>query len=110
MIITAIAYLVFVTLGSLWFGAIGAAFGVAIAEGNSVLLMRRSLATTIQLISPVAIGRILLSTFLMAISILILQELNLWLVILIGAMIYGLFIIAMRAINAYDVKSLLARF
>ena len=110
MIITAIAYLVFVTLGSLWFGAIGAAFGVAIAEGSSVVMMRRSLTMTVPLQSPVAVGRILLSIFLMAVSVLLMRELNLWLTVLAGSMVYGLFIITLRAIKSYDVKSLLARF
>ncbi len=110
MAITAVAYGICVSLGSIWYGALGAAAGVVIAEGFSIVLMHQSLATTIPLRLPAETSRILLSALLMALCVMVIRSGNLWLTIAVGAGCYGVSVIVLRAFTAADAKSLLARF
>ena len=109
MAITAVAYGIFVSLGSVWYGAIGAAAGVVIAEGFSIILMHRSLVTTIPLRFPDKTFRILLSAVLMVLCVCAFRSGDLWLTIVAGAGCYGVSVFILRAFTAADAKSLLAR-
>jgi O-antigen/teichoic acid export membrane protein len=110
MTITSIAYGIFVTLGAIGYGALGAACGVVIAEGIGLFLMRRSLAKALPLRLPAAAFRIFLSAALMALCMLALRSEHLWLTIPAGAGCYALSIVVFRAFTVSDVRSLLARF
>lgn len=110
MSITAIAYVVCVTLGVIWYGAVGAALGVVLAEGFSLILMHRSLTKVVSLHSPKGIMRVLISTMLMAMCVLFLRDGNLWLAIFIGILSYGLLLFVLHALNINEVKSFLVRF
>jgi PST family polysaccharide transporter len=110
MIATAFAYLVSVTAGACLFGAIGAAFGVVISEGISVLLMKRALQRIVPIYPPEKILRIVLSVAIMAVCVAVVIPYGLLWGILFGIGCYSLMLILVRAVIWNDVKTLLVRF
>lgn len=110
MLVTAFAYLVSVTAGTCLFGAIGAAFGVVIAEGISVLLMKHALQRIIPLYSSEKILRVFLSVAIMAVCVAVVIPYGLLWGILFGVVCYSLMLILLRAVVWNDVKTLIVRF
>ena len=110
MLVTAFAYLLSVTAGACLFGAIGAAFGVVLSEGISVLLMKHSLQRIIPLCPPKKILRVILSVVIMAVCIKIVIPFGLLWGILFGAGCYSFMLILLRAVDWNDIKILTARF
>ena len=110
MLVTAFTYLVTVTTGVCFFGAIGAAFGVVISEGISVLLMKRALQRIIPLCPPEKILRVILSAAIMAVCVAVVVPFGLLLGILFGVCCYSLMLILLRAVVWNDVKTLILRF
>jgi len=108
--ITALAYVVLVSAGAIWFGPPGAACGVVIAEGLSVVLMNRALRFFVLMAPPKRMVRIVLSVLLMAICVVSIAPLGLWWTLLAGAGSYCGMILLLRAVEWNDVKLLLARF
>ena len=110
MLVTAFTYLVTVTAGTCFFGAIGAAFGVVLSEGISVLLMNHALQRIIPLHPPEKIVRVILSAAMMAACVAAVLPHGLLWGILSGVVCYSLMMILLRAVDWNDVKTLLARF
>jgi O-antigen/teichoic acid export membrane protein len=110
MLVTACAYLVTVTAGVCFFGAIGAAFGVVISEGISVLLMKRALQRIIPLYPPEKILRVILSVSVMAVCVAVVIPYGLLWGILFGIACYSFMLLLLRAVIWDDVKTLLVRF
>ena len=110
MLVTAFTYLISVTAGTCLFGAIGAAFGVVIAEGISVLLMKHALQRIIPLYPPEKILRVVLSVAIMAICVAVIIPYGLLSGILFGVLCYSLMLILLRAVVWNDVKTLIVRF
>jgi O-antigen/teichoic acid export membrane protein len=110
MLITAFAYVLCVTAGVLFFGAIGAAFGVVISESISVLLMKVALQRIIPLSSPEKILRVILSVGIMAVCVAAIIPYGLIWGILFGAGCYSLLLLLFRAVGWNDIKILKARF
>jgi len=110
MLVTALAYLVSVTAGAYFFGAIGAAFGVVLSEGISVLLMKRSLQRIIPLCPPEKILRVIVSVGIMAAGVVLVLPYGLLWGILFGVLCYSLILILLQAVVWKDVQALLVRF
>ena len=110
MPITTALYAITVTVGTLWFGAIGAAFGVVISEAISVIMMRHMLGSTIILKAPRAVLRIILATTMMGCCLIFVSSWNLITAILLGIVLYGIVIFAVRGITWNEAKAFLARF
>jgi len=110
MLITACAYLLCVSAGVWFFGAIGAAFGVVISECISVLLMKVALQRIIPLSSPEKTVRVIFSVAMMAVCVAVVLPYGLLWGILFGAGCYCLFLMLLRAVVWNDIKILKARF
>jgi polysaccharide transporter, PST family len=110
MLITAGIYLVTVTMGTWLFGALGASFGVVLAECVSVWFMKQALQKIIPLRPPEKIVRVLLAVALMAVCIAVVLPYGFVWGILFGICCYCLMIILLRAVVWHDVKTLLVRF
>jgi PST family polysaccharide transporter len=110
MLLTAFAYLVCVSAGVCLFGAIGAAFGVVIAESISVVLMKYALQRIIPLYTPEKILRVILSVAMMAVCVAAAIPLGLLWGILFGAGCYSLLLVLLRAVVWNDIKILKTRF
>ena len=110
MLITAALYAITVTVGTIWFGAIGAAFGVVISEAASVLLMRHALLSMISIKSPRAILRIAVAAIIMGFCMCFFLNWNLILATLFGVVVYGVVLFALRGITWNEAKTFLARF
>jgi hypothetical protein len=110
MLVTAFAYLVSVTTGVCLFGAMGAAFGVVLSEGISVLLMKRSLQRVIPLCPPGKILRVVFSAAIMAVCVAVVLPYGLLWGILLGIGCYSLMLILLRAVSWHDITELIMRF
>jgi PST family polysaccharide transporter len=110
MLVTAFVYLVTVTVGVCFFGAIGAAFGVVVSECISVVLMKRALQRIIPLRPPEKILRVVLSAAIMAVCVAAIIPYGLLWGILFGVGCYSLMLLLLRAVVWNDVKTLLVRF
>ena len=110
MLVTAFVYLGTVTAGVCFFGAIGAAFGVVIAECISVLLMKRALQRIIPLCPPEKIVRVIFSVAIMAVCVAVVLPYGLLWGILSGISCYSFMLLLLRAVVWNDVKTLLVRF
>jgi O-antigen/teichoic acid export membrane protein len=110
MLAVTFAYFLSVSAGAFWFGPVGAAFGVVVAEGLSVVLVGRALCLFVHLPSPEKILRVVLSVILMGIGVVCVRQYGLLWALLMGAGSYGVFLMFLRAVMWNDVKTLLARF
>jgi O-antigen/teichoic acid export membrane protein len=110
MLLTACAYLLTVTAGAWFYGAIGAAFGVVLSECMSVLLMKRALQRIVPLSPPEKIIRVILSVAIMAVGVAVVLPSGLLWGIFFGVGCYSLMLILLRAVVWNDVKTLLVRF
>ena len=110
MLVTAFAYFVTVTAGVYLFGAIGAAFGVVISEGISVLMMKHALQRIIPLYPPEKMLRVALSVVIMALGVVVVIPHGLLWGILFGVGCYSLVLMLLHAVAWNDVKTLIARF
>jgi O-antigen/teichoic acid export membrane protein len=110
MLATAIAYLLCVSTGAYWFGPIGAAFGVVLAEGFSVVLISRALRQFVVLHTPERLLRAAIAIIVMAVSIVFVIQYGLLWALLIGAASYCAAIFFLKAVVWSDVEKLLARF
>jgi O-antigen/teichoic acid export membrane protein len=110
MMITALAYFFAVSAGAFWFGPLGAAFGVVVAEGLSVVLIGRALRLLVPLSPPEKTLRVVLSVLLMAIGVAFVAQYGFLWALLVGVGSYCLFIILLRAVVWNDVKTFMARF
>jgi O-antigen/teichoic acid export membrane protein len=110
MVMTAALYASTVTIGTMWFGAIGAAFGVVISEAMSVLLMRHALLPVITLEAPRAVLRIVFATIIMGCCVLFFSTWNLIAVILFGIVVYSIVLFATRGLTWSEAKTFFARF
>lgn len=110
MVLTTGCYAFTVTLGSVWFGAIGAAFGVVLSEAVSVVMMRHALGTILTIQTPKAIDRILYASFVMGSVAFCCRNLPLISTVLISILIYGAALFLFRAITWNEAKAFLLRF
>jgi O-antigen/teichoic acid export membrane protein len=110
MLATAIAYLLCVSTGAFWFGPIGAAFGVVLAEGFSVVLISRALRRFVVLPAPERLLRVVISIIMMAVGVACVIQYGLLWAILMGAGSYCALLFFLRAVVWNDVAKLLARF
>jgi O-antigen/teichoic acid export membrane protein len=110
MLITAAAYLICVSSGAYWYGAIGTAFGVVIAEGFSVVLINSVLRRYVDVSMPDKIIRVIISALIMGSVVAYVIQYGLLWALLAGAASYCTFIIVFKAVVWVDVKKLLARF
>jgi O-antigen/teichoic acid export membrane protein len=110
MSVTAFANFFAVSAGAFWFGPLGAAFGVILAEGFSIILMSRALHFFVQLPPPDKIVHIMISVVLMAVGVsFVLQYGFIW-ALLIGVGSYCISVFLFRAVVWNDVKIFIARF
>jgi O-antigen/teichoic acid export membrane protein len=110
MVITAFMYLFFISVGAYWFGPLGVAFSVVVAEGLGLVLMSRSLKLLVPLRPPEKLLRILLSVFIMALCVTFVLQYGLPWALCVGAGSYCILLILVRAVNWNDLKVLMARF
>jgi O-antigen/teichoic acid export membrane protein len=108
--ITVLAYFFSVSAGAFWFGPIGAAFGVIVAEGFSVVLISRALCRLVPLSPPEKLLRVVLSVVLMALGVFAVMQYGFLWALIAGGGSYCLFIILLRAVTRNDIKTFIARF
>jgi O-antigen/teichoic acid export membrane protein len=110
MLGTAFLYLLAVTAGVCFWGAIGAAVGVIISESISVLLMKNALQRIISISPPEKIIRVILSAAIMGVCVAVVLPYGLVWGILSGVVCYSLLLLLLRAVVWDDIKALLVRF
>jgi O-antigen/teichoic acid export membrane protein len=108
--VTALAFFITVSAGVYFFGPIGAAFGVVVAESLSIVFINRVMRLLVPLSPPEKILRVLLSVILMAVVVVHIEQYGLIWTLLAGAGSYSLFLILLRAVVWNDIKTLIARF
>ncbi len=109
MMISSILYFSFIIIGTLVYGAIGAAIGFIASEIISVLLSRNRLQQIIEMNLPDKTIQILLSAAVMALSIVLLPHIPLLFAIAVGAIIYGIATFTFRAITLQELQTLSKR-
>jgi polysaccharide transporter, PST family len=110
MTVTACATFFAVSAGAFWFGPLGAAFGVILAEGLSIVLMSRALRLFVQLPPPEKIVHTVISVVLMAVCVgFVLRHGFIW-AILTGMGSYCVCLFLVRAVVWTDVRTFIARF
>ena len=109
MAATAVLYAVLVTLGTVFFGALGAAFGVVLSEGISLLMMWHTLRKILPLFPPLATPRILGAACVMELFLIIGGDMNILFLIPAGAAVYICFLLVFKALRLQDIKTILAK-
>jgi O-antigen/teichoic acid export membrane protein len=109
MAATAVLYAVLVTLGTVFFGALGAAFGVVLSEGISLLMMWHSLRKILPLFPPLTTPRILGAACVMELFLIIGGDMNILFLIPAGAAVYICFLLVFKALRLQDIKTILAK-
>jgi O-antigen/teichoic acid export membrane protein len=110
MIITAALYAVTVTLGTIWYGAIGAALGIVLSEAISVLMMRHALLSVLQLKAPRAVLQTIAASIIMGCCVLFFSTRNAIAVIVLGIVVYIAVLFAIRGITWNEAKLFFSRF
>jgi O-antigen/teichoic acid export membrane protein len=110
MAATAFLYGVLVALGAIYFGALGAAFGVVLAEGASLLLMWHALRKSLPLYPPRTTPRILAAACVMELFLIVFYDWNILLLISAGAVLYVVCLWILRAVRIEDIKKMFAKF
>lgn len=109
MLITAGLYFFFVSIGAWAYGSYGAAFGVIIAEGCSVVIINRSLRSCVHIQPPKGIFSVILAAVVMAVGVHFVLPYGLLWGVLVGIGIYSIMVLILRPITRRDVELLLAR-
>ncbi len=110
MVITAVLYFLFVSAGSYFFGALGAAVGVVCAEFCSLLLLYSRCRRIVEIHFSVPLAQLL---FAIVISILVLMFTStLWFgfQFVAGVITYFSILLITRAVRWYDIQTLLKKF
>jgi polysaccharide transporter, PST family len=110
MSITALVYFCAVSAGAFWFGPLGAAFGVIVAEGLSLVCMGYALRRLVPLPTPEKIFRGVVSVLVMSIVMGMVLQYGFFWALLAGVISYCLSIIVLRAVLWNDLKTFVARF
>ena len=109
MAVSAATNVAAVSAGILVGGILGAAVGLLLAEGVSVILMQRAVRAVMSLPVPPGLGRIVTASMLLAVSLLFLVDMHVLVTITAGALIYGIAAFGSRAVTITDVQSLIRR-
>jgi O-antigen/teichoic acid export membrane protein len=110
MAATAVFYLVFVSAGTFWFGIIGTAFGVVVAEGFSVLLISYNIRSYVKIDPPRKLPRILLATVVMVFCVEWMLQYGLFAAIAAGVIGFAASALLLRIVSRKDYETLRARF
>jgi O-antigen/teichoic acid export membrane protein len=106
MVISGILYAVFVILLTYAYGEAGAAGGMVLAEGITVVLMRRQFERKIKISVPRTTIAALPATMLMSLLIMLLPEFPVFLAIGVGAVTYGVFIFLFKGVSMEELRNL----
>lgn len=109
MILSAVLYAACLTAGIVWGELFGASTGMVVAEGLTVLLMRRAMHRTVPSIRPGRFGRIVLSTLGMGAVLLILPDMHPILHVSIGGVTYVVATFLFKAVSFGEYRSLIGR-
>ena len=109
MAATAVLYAVLVALGTVLFGALGAAFGVVLSEGMSLLMMWHALKKILPLFPPLTTPRILGAACIMELFLILGGDWNILFLIPAGAAVYIFCLIIFKALRLQDIKTILAK-
>lgn len=109
MVISGLLYAVLVTVGTIYFGVMGAAIAVVVAEAATLLLMRRRFQQFVSLHIPRTILSAILCGVLMGVVLVWLPPLHVILAVLLGAVMYVVLLFVTRGITVNDVSNILKR-
>lgn len=110
MVLTALLYACFVSLGSLFWGAGGAAGGVVLAEGISLFLLWNKTRISLHIPFPNTFLRSVFATISMAIVLWLVSSFPFAFQILTGIVVYFVVAFLVGAVRWSDVKELLEKF
>ena len=109
MFASAAIYVVAVTIFTMSFGYMGTAFGIILSEGVTLLILHFQMKKICTLTVPKGLGKVILSSVLMALAVELTSAVNVLLVTLVGAAVYGVSMIAIRAVTTREIMNLLRR-
>ncbi|MGB2868535.1 MAG: flippase [Bacteroidota bacterium] len=106
MAVSAAVYTVLCVVLTRWFGAPGAALGVVLSEGVTVVLMRKKLLDYLPLVSPNSVVRIMFASAAMAALLLVFPNLHAAIAVVGGAAFYGAAVYGIRAVTREEILAL----
>jgi O-antigen/teichoic acid export membrane protein len=109
MAVSAAANVLAVSGGILLGGVLGAAAGLLMAEGISLVLMQRAAKRAMRIPSPEGLGRIVTASIVLALIMLFLGNIHVLLSVALGAAAYMAAAFATRAISITDLRALVQR-
>ncbi len=110
MLATAGLYAVTVTAGAAFAGPIGAAFGVVLSEGISLILMRRALAGAVRLAPPKGTLGMIAAAGLMGVAVWSVAGQFILLPLAVGIVAYPAFVLLFRTAGPADLRQFIGRF
>ena len=110
MVVSAILYVVAVSGGILMGGAVGAAAGVLLAEGVTVILMERALRPALQVLIPARFGRIVTAGIVLAASLTFLPPMHVSISVAAGAVVYIVAAVGVQAVTVPELREMIRRF
>lgn len=109
MLISATVHAIIVTYLTMLYGYIGTAFGVVLAEGVTLVVLHVWLGKFSRIVPPASVGKILFASIVMAVLVGASSSIHFLAVIAIGAVVYGLTVIALRAVTVREIVTLLKK-
>jgi len=109
MFASAAMYVIAVTAFTMSFGYMGTAFGIILSEGVTLLILHFQMKKICTLTVPKGLGKVILSSVLMALAVELTSAVNVLLVTLVGAFVYGVCMIAIRAVTTREIINLVRR-
>ncbi|HLF20069.1 MAG TPA: flippase [Bacteroidota bacterium] len=109
MFISAAVYIVAVTSCTMWYGYIGTAFAVVFSEGITLVLLHARLKRFSGLIPPKSILKIITASALMAMVVGFSSSVHFLAVIVIGAIVYGVTVVGIRAVTPQEILQLVRK-
>jgi hypothetical protein len=109
MSISAIMYVLSITILTKLYGLYGAVFAVVLSEGLTLLIARRSLRPYLDIRTSVPIQWVLVALTVMTIAVTMLQPYNVILRVIVGALLYFSILILLRVFTLNEIAGLLWR-
>jgi O-antigen/teichoic acid export membrane protein len=110
MSLSAVFYFILIILGTLIYGATGAAGGMVIAETATLLMMMIRLKKLLYIKSTDGLVNIIISVIVMGSIVFALPVLPLFVSVLIGAVVYIAMLFISKAITSTEIQTLISRF
>jgi len=109
MFISAAIYVFAVTLLTMAFETIGTAFGIVFAEGITLVLLHVRLERFATVVRPKSVGKMMTATAVMAAVVGFSFSFHFLIAILVGAIVYGGAVLAMRAVTTQEILNLVRK-